>query len=212
MKRRTFGPPDQKRFGRLLFISLAGFSGDKGSRRSMWLMQCDCGDRVVLSSNSVKTGNTASCGCLGDETRRTSTIKHGKTGTPTYISWAAMVTRCRNAKNPGYKKYGANGIDVCPQWASSFEQFLRDVGERPVGMTLDRIDNAKGYFPGNVRWATPHEQSKNRGNVKNIDAFGETLCLSEWEIKTGVSRSTIRKRIASGMPPEQALTLRRSRR
>jgi hypothetical protein len=202
---RSYGVPLQKRFGRLLFVELAGFDGAPGKRRSLWKMQCDCGQQVVRTSNSIRSGNTQSCGCLGNETRANSTRTHGKTGSPTYISWSLMISRCTNPKATKYEAYGAKGILVCDQWMGSFTQFLADVGERPAGMTIDRIDNSKGYEPDNVRWATPYQQAKNRSNVKLITAFGETLCLAEWERKTGVSRSTIRKRINAGMTAEKAL-------
>jgi len=204
-KPRSYGAPSQKRFGRLLFIDLAGFEERSGRRRSLWKMQCDCGKQVVRASNSVRSGNTQSCGCLGNETRASSTRTHGKTGSPTYISWAAMIARCTNPKATKYEAYGAKGVFVCAPWLRSFEQFVADVGERPPGTTIDRIDNSKGYEPGNVRWATPRQQSENRSNVNLVTAFGETLCLAEWERKTGVARSTIRKRINAGMPAENAL-------
>lgn len=209
MKSRSFGAPSQTRYGRLLFIELAGFNQAYGRRRSLWKLQCDCGSVVVRSSNSVRSGNTTSCGCLGAEVRRNSVRTHGMTGTPTYISWSAMIARCGSPGASAYGKYGAQGVSVCPQWVDSFEQFLADVGARPEGKTIDRIDNAKGYEPGNVRWSTLREQAKNRRNVRFVTAFGETLCLAEWERKLGISRSAIRSRIDSGMAPELALTLRR---
>ena len=209
-KPRSYGAPLQKRFGRLLFVDLAGFDGEPGNRRSLWKMQCDCGQQVVRRSNSIRSGNTQSCGCLGNEMRANSTRTHGKTGSPTYISWAAMIARCTNPQATKYETYGAKGISVFAPWRHSFEQFLADVGERPKGTTIDRIDNSKGYEPGNVRWATPRQQSKNRSKVKLITAFGKTLCLAEWERKTGVARSTIRKRINAGMPAEKAIAKCRS--
>lgn len=209
MKPRSYGVPSQKRYGRLIFIDLAGFEGVLGRRRSLWKLQCDCGKVIVRSSNSVRSGNTSSCGCLGQENRRNSVKTHGMSGTPTYISWQAMIARCASPGASAYGRYGARGVSVCSQWADSFEQFLADVGVRPEGKTIDRIDNSKGYEPGNVKWSTLREQSKNRRNVRLITAFGETLCVAEWQRKTGISRSAIRSRIDSGMQPERALTLRR---
>jgi hypothetical protein len=90
-----------------------------------------------------------------------------------------MRQRCLNPKNKGWKRYGGRGISVCPKWAI-FELFLEDMGKRPVGMTLERIDNSKGYYPDNCRWATPKEQSHNRRNNKPLTARGKTMLQVDW--------------------------------
>ena len=91
--------------------------------------------------------------------------KHGQSKkgnvTPEYIAWRHMKNRCENPKDPGYKWYGGRGIRVCERWRNSFEAFYEDMGSRPVGLTLDRIDNESNYEPGNCRWATPKKQAKN---------------------------------------------------
>lgn len=88
--------------------------------------------------------------------------KHGQTATPTWNSWYAMQRRCHEIANPAYERYGGRGITVCDRWRDSFEAFLTDMGERPLGKTLDRIDPDGNYEPGNCRWATPLEQRHNR--------------------------------------------------
>lgn len=102
---------------------------------------------------------------------------HGMVGTPTYVSWYAMKQRCLNPNNKSFKGYGERGITICHQWRDSFPTFLADMGERPPGYSLDRVDNSKGYEPDNCRWATPHEQRMNQDRMKDRrpDSTSETV-------------------------------------
>lgn len=120
---------------------------------------CDCGTahRVV----AYNWGRTRSCGCLQrEEVARRSTI-HGRSGTPSYTCWWNMIQRCSDPRNKYWLCYGGRGITVCDRW-TVFVHFYADMGDRPPGLTLDRIDNERGYFPGNCRWATPAEQARNK--------------------------------------------------
>ena len=141
-------------FGRFLVIRLDG-SDSAGSR---YLCKCSCGTVKTVRGSSLRNGSSKSCGCLNLD----KVTKHGMTDTPTYMSWVAARSRCRYKKNIGYKSYGGRGIDICDRWYDSFKNFLEDMGERPEGTSLDRIDGSKGYSPDNCRWATLVEQSSNR--------------------------------------------------
>ena len=149
-----------QRFGRLVAVA---FSHRDDRRRSHWKFRCDCGTEVVSDSNNVKRGAAASCGCLKAENNRRTWTKHGHAAgnTPEYESWSAMLARVRATTGRKFSDYGGRGITVCERWLS-FESFLADMGPRPQGTSLDRIDNNGNYEPGNCRWATAPQQVKNR--------------------------------------------------
>lgn len=129
----------------------------------------------------------------------------GYHATPEYITWGAMLGRCRNPKHQSYSQYGARGITVCKRWYL-FTNFFEDMGFRPKSKSLDRIDNSKGYSPENCRWASRIEQSNNRRGNKRITAFGKNLTLSEWAREIGISKVTLRSRIVRGWSTERALS------
>lgn len=152
-----------ERHNHLSLIEHLGEISSDGHILGLWL--CDCGAHVKRQMSRVRNGYSKSCGCLREETSRSVGRRHGMKGTPTYSSWGAMITRCRNSNAKDFKRYGAVGIGVCQEWADSFEAFFNHMGPRPKGTTLDRIDNSKGYEPGNCRWGTLKQQARNRSST-----------------------------------------------
>lgn len=126
--------------------------------------------------------------------------------TPGYTAWRDMIQRCKNPKLSNYHLYGGQGIKVCDKWLK-FDNFLEDMGEKPSGMTLDRTNNDGNYEPGNCRWATPKEQSRNRRINKYIEWNGKRLVAIDWQQETGINNITISTRLKRGWPVEQALTM-----
>lgn len=158
-----------QKFGRLTVLR---FDGIRPGRRYHWWCQCECGTEKSVMRQNLTRGKIRSCGCLRNEaSARTmranadkfigSRLRHGMTNSPTFASWNSMMQRCTNPRRDNYKFYGGRGIRVCKRWLT-FENFLADMGVRPVGTTLDRINNNGNYTPTNCRWSTPKAQSNNR--------------------------------------------------
>lgn len=130
---------------------------------------------------------------------------HGMSGTPTWHSWTGMLARCRDLNHASYKYYGARGIRVCERW-KSFANFVADMGAKPPGMSIERIDTNRDYEPSNCRWLPLREQSRNRRYCIKITISGETKCLKEWARARGVPYLTVYGRLKRGFAPDVALT------
>jgi len=148
-----------KKFGRLLVIRK--IPNNKGTRAN-WLCLCDCGKDHEVDSYHLSYGKTQSCGCLQKERASLANKKHGMTQTPEFETWMRMISRCTNINNQDYSNYGGRGIKICDRWIESFKNFYNDMGERPQGTSLDRIDVDGDYSPDNCRWANLYIQSLNK--------------------------------------------------
>lgn len=173
---------------------------------------CVCGKRTVVTRNNLSREHTRSCGCLQASSRKYGAIVHGHSirnadGAPTstYTCWASMLQRCRDPKASSYKYYGARGIRVCRRW-QKFENFLSDMGEKPEGLSIDRISNDLGYFKGNCRWQSRLEQSNNRRCNVRLVLEGKSLTVTQWSRQKNISASAIYLRLKRGWSAEKTLT------
>jgi hypothetical protein len=133
-----------------------------------------------------------------------SNYRHGLAKTPIYNVWNAMIGRCHNPNSKAYSEYGGRGIHVCEKWRS-FTGFYEDMGDRPEGATLERVDNNKGYSPDNVVWADRNTQARNKRNNVLLTVNGETRCLTEWSELTGIKVATLWARVKRGWTAEQVV-------
>ncbi|RVT93704.1 hypothetical protein [Sphingomonas crocodyli] len=195
------------RFGRLTVLAEAELYETSTRSYRMALCRCDCGAMRSVSPWKLTKSVTVSCGCYAAERASRENRTHGMTGSRTYRSWQAMRNRCFKATDISYPSYGGRGITVCAEWRHSFDAFYRDMGHRPPGMTLDRIDGRGNYEPGNCRWATPFEQADNTIAAHKIEVAGELINVSEAARRSGLSRSALLGRIDRGLAPETAMTM-----
>jgi hypothetical protein len=175
------------RYGKLVALAESGRSLHN---KAVWAFMCDCGTRTEKLRNDVVSGKTTSCGC----SRKEGLTTHGLTGHPLFKTWCQVYYRCKDPKHASYKNYGGRGVKLADEWGTA-ETFiagvLADIGKRPEDTTLDRIENNKGYEPGNIRWATKTEQNRNRRNTVKKDE----VTLKEAAEKNNIAYATAYNRV-----------------
>jgi hypothetical protein len=201
-----------RRFGRLIAVRPGTLPG---VGRVLYLCRCDCGTERIAIYCSLVNNLCKSCGCLKREASRRNAAKnrtHGLSRTPEYGSWHAMVSRCSDPRDRQYPDYGGRGITVCERWQVGPLPFIEDMGLRPSrSHTLDRIDNDGNYEPSNCRWATKIEQQNNRRVCLFVTWMGETKTVTEWARDRGLNFTTLKYRLNSGWPVDDAMQGRRRR-
>lgn len=177
-----------RRYGMLTVLSRL----ENRSNSVMWDCLCDCGKTSAVSGSNLKSGKTRSCGCQR--------VKHGKKGTRLYNIWGGMKARCYCPSHKWYKRYGGRGITVCDEWKDSFQAFYDWAISHGYSenLTIDRVDNDKGYYPDNCRWATKIAQTNNRYNNVKIEIIGKNQTVAEWAKEMGLGYQTLYRRYCRG--------------
>lgn len=184
-------------FGQLTVLS----RNDAGGKNVRWNCGCACGEETVVMGQNLRNGSVRSCGCGAHPTT------HGMANTRLYQTWASMHARCRSPSFHARDRYAARGIVVCPDW-DRFEPF-RDwaiANGYADGLTIDRIDNDRGYCPSNCRFITVADQQRNKGNHRLLSFRGETFALYEWSARLGISAQTLHNRLTRGWTVERTLS------
>lgn len=202
------------RFWRYTVLSMCG---DAHHRPNMVSARCDCGSVRTVSMNALLRGHTKSCGCMKNEllAARSTTHGHssGRNKKPEFSVWCGMKKRCSNPNDVGYQNYGGRGIYVCLRWRRDFEAFISDIGDRPDGMSIERIDNNGSYTcgkhdlcddcrdnnaPANCRWATFKDQMGNRRNTRFVLREGKRIALVDYCADSGLRYGVVVQRIYRG--------------
>ena len=163
------------------------------------IVECACGKTKTVTLDNLLAGRTRSCGCGQGN------VVHGGIRKPEYASWKSMKTRCTWAKCKEWANYGGRGIRVCERW-DSFELFLADMGRRPKGHTLDRIDVNGDYTPENCQWSSWTVQGRNKRNTVRITHDGMTKTVGEWAESLGIKPNVIYSRLSKGWTPDRAVS------
>lgn len=194
-----------KTFGLIEVISeTEGLPSSRGGILRRFECRCSCGETLTVRLSDIRSGNTRSCGCARKATLRQISTTHGKTNTSTYSIWNAMMNRHRGNSSP--ERYFDRGIRVCRRW-HKFENFLEDMGEKPVGKSIDRVNNNRGYSLQNCRWATTKQQARNKGNTLFVEYKGERHCFRSLMEELNLNPKMVWGRMKYGWPVEEAIEI-----
>lgn len=181
-----------KQLGSLTVDKISEFKGNGKKPAVYWECTCECGCETIVNSNSLRFGRTKSCGCG----MKASRLKHGMSRTREYSVWSGMKGRILNPGAKNKRLYVDRGIDIDPRWVDSFECFYQDMGSPPSSKhSIERIDNNRGYWANNCKWATLSEQNRNRRINKLITYKDKTQCIAAWAEETGIDFEVIRQRL-----------------
>jgi hypothetical protein len=195
-----------KHYGRL---TVTGEAARNRHGHILWRCVCACGNSLEVEGCRLTSGRTRSCGCLRVDSKALTRLTHGESKrgkwSPEYRAWVNMKTRCFNPNNHAYHNYGARGITLDDRWLT-FNNFLADMGRKPSPeLTLERVDNAGNYAPGNCVWATYTDQCNNTRHNVFFEFAGHRLTLPQWARKLGVPLGTLRTRLNRGWSVERTL-------
>lgn len=174
------------------------------SGRAKWKCSCSCGVSKTIREDQIKSGHTASCGCLSVEKSAQRFTTHGESKRHEFSIWRGMINRCHNEKSTSFKYYGGKGIKVCDRWHDP-SKFFEDMGEPKAGQEIDRIDTGGDYEPRNCRWVTKRENMNNRSTTRMLTVDGLSLPASVWAEITGVPLKTIHTRLHRKWPHERVI-------
>lgn len=172
-----------------------------------WAFRCDCGALKNIRAANVRRGLVVSCTCQRKRLLSEQRTKHGKSKSEVYRIWVGIKDRCTNPNDPAYPRYGGRGIKVCERWINSFENFFEDMGDRPAGQSIERVDNDGDYDPSNCVWASRTVQNRNKSTNRLIAHAGAVRCLNDWAAITGINRDTLRSRLDKGWSAADALSV-----
>ena len=195
------------KIGRLTVLRQSDERTLKGMVR--WVCRCDCGNETVVTGTELRRRAVTSCGCFARDGVIARNIARGDPWFPKDVRsiWSNMIARCDNPKHPSFHQYGGRGIVVCDRWRESYWHFYADIGPRPSPRhSLDRIDRDGNYEPGNVRWGTWADQSRNKVNNVLYEMDGRSMILKDWAAELSLHEYRLRYLVRDcGVPLAEAV-------
>lgn len=197
------------REGALTIEAFEGLTAFGRGKAAYFRFRCDCGNSFVAQKSNI-IGKRKDCGC--SRPAKKGTAPAGSWGNPLHKVWQHMLDRCANPKNKSFKDYGSRGIAVCLRWRdgegkrTGFECFVADMGPRPEGFTIERVNHGRGYEPGNCVWLAKSDQAKNRRTVRLVRIDGQVKTIPDWCAENGIPYWAAIRRVLRGWPPDKAVT------